>query len=109
MEEIVVGGGIAGIIRYHPRQRRWEPLPRPEACILMAPKKRFVVVDDGAIPFIRDQGCAEMIFIDPVDKRDVCGKCRPGITRRCHGDIPGLFFAGTALCKNRCMALITPA
>jgi len=22
---------------------------------------------------IRDQGCAEMIFIDPVDKRDVCG------------------------------------
>jgi hypothetical protein len=58
---------------------------------------------------IRDQGCAEMIFIDPVDKRDVCGKCRPGITRRCHGDIPGLFFAGTALSKNRCMALITPA
>jgi phosphoadenosine phosphosulfate reductase len=68
MEEIVVGGGIAGIIRYHPRQRRWEPLPRPEACILMAPKKRFVVVDDGAIPFIRDQGMSVLapglVFID---------------------------------------------
>ena len=68
MEEIVVGGGIAGIIRYHPRQRRWEPLPRPEACILMAPRKRFVVVDDGAIPFIRDQGMSVLapglVFID---------------------------------------------
>ena len=68
MEEIVVGGGIAGIIRYYPRQRRWEPLPRPEACILMAPKKRFVVVDDGAIPFIRDQGMSVLapglVFID---------------------------------------------
>ena len=56
MEEIVVGGGIAGIIRYLPQQRRWEPIPRPEACILFSPEKRFVVVDDGAIPFIRDQG-----------------------------------------------------
>jgi phosphoadenosine phosphosulfate reductase len=56
MEEIVVGGGIAGIIRYLPKQRRWEPIPRPEACILFTPKKRFVIVDDGAIPFIRDQG-----------------------------------------------------
>jgi phosphoadenosine phosphosulfate reductase len=56
MEEIVVGGGIAGIIRYLPQQRRWEPIPRPEACILFSQKKRFVVVDDGAIPFIRDQG-----------------------------------------------------
>ncbi|MFY9800872.1 MAG: phosphoadenosine phosphosulfate reductase family protein [Methanoregula sp.] len=56
MEEIVVGGGIAGIIRYFPQQRRWEPIPRPEACSLFSPKKRFIVVDDGAVPFIRDQG-----------------------------------------------------
>ena len=36
MEEIVVGGGIAGIIRYFPGQRRWEPVPvlRPANCSL---------------------------------------------------------------------------
>jgi phosphoadenosine phosphosulfate reductase len=56
MEEIVVGGGIAGIIRYFPDERRWEPVPRPEACSLFSPKKRFVVIGDDAVPFIRDQG-----------------------------------------------------
>src|SRR5665647_1832601 len=56
MEEIIVGGGIAGIIRYLPQQRRWEPIPRPEACSLFSPKKRFIIVDDDAVPFIRDQG-----------------------------------------------------
>jgi phosphoadenosine phosphosulfate reductase len=56
MEEIVVGGGIAGIIRYVPGGRRWEPVPRPEACSLLSPKRRFVVVSDDAVPFIRDQG-----------------------------------------------------
>jgi phosphoadenosine phosphosulfate reductase len=56
MEEIVVGGGIAGIIRYFPQKRCWEPIPRPEACSLFEPKKRFIVVDDDAVPFIRDQG-----------------------------------------------------
>jgi phosphoadenosine phosphosulfate reductase len=55
MEEIVVGGGIAGIIRYFPQERRWEPVPRPEACTLFSPRKRYVIVDDDAIPFIRDQ------------------------------------------------------
>jgi phosphoadenosine phosphosulfate reductase len=56
MEEIIVGGGIAGIIRYFPDQRRWEPVPRPEACALFRPEKRFVVIGDDAVPFIRDQG-----------------------------------------------------
>jgi len=56
MEEVIVGGGIAGIIRYFPGQKRWEPVPRPEACCLFSPKKRFVVVDDDAVPFIRDEG-----------------------------------------------------
>jgi phosphoadenosine phosphosulfate reductase len=56
MEEIVIGGGIAGIIRYFPQQRRWEPIPRPEACSLFSPKKRFMVIEDDAVPFIRDQG-----------------------------------------------------
>jgi len=68
MEEIVVGGGIAGIIRYFPDQRRWEPIPRPEACSLFSPKKRYVVVDDGALPFIKDQGMSVLApgldFID---------------------------------------------
>jgi hypothetical protein len=45
---------------------------------------------------LRDQWCAEMIFIDLVDERKVCRKCRAGIARGCHGDFPGLFSAGTA-------------
>jgi hypothetical protein len=58
---------------------------------------------------LRDQGCAEMIFIDLVDERKVCRKCRTGIARGCHRNVPGLFSAGTALRKNRCVALIAPA
>ncbi|OPX63791.1 phosphoadenosine phosphosulfate reductase family protein [Methanoregula sp. PtaB.Bin085] len=68
MEEIVAGGGIAGIIRYFPDKRRWEPVPRPEACSLFFPKKRFVVISDDAVPFIRDKGMSVlrpgMIAID---------------------------------------------
>ena len=56
MEEIVVGGGIAGSIRYIPQKRRWEPIPRPEAARLFLPTQRTVTVDDTAVPFIRDQG-----------------------------------------------------
>ncbi len=47
MEEIIVGGGIAGIIRYFPR---------------------YVIVDDDAVPFIKDQGMSVLApgldFID---------------------------------------------
>src|SRR5512137_1443203 len=68
MEEIVVGGGIAGIIRYLPDRHRWEPVPRPEASNLFSPKKRVVVIGDDAVPFIRDQGMSVlrpgMISID---------------------------------------------
>jgi phosphoadenosine phosphosulfate reductase len=68
MEEIIVGGGVAGIIRYFPQQRRWEPVPRPEACNLFTPVKRYVIVDDDAIPFIRDQKMSVLapglLFID---------------------------------------------
>ncbi len=56
MEEIIIGGGLAGSIRYIPKERRWEPIPRPEAYGLFKPTKHVVVVDDSAAPFIRDQG-----------------------------------------------------
>ncbi len=56
MEEVIVGGGVAGIIRYFPDRRTWEPVPRPESCRLFTPVKRIVVVSDDAVPFIRDQG-----------------------------------------------------
>lgn len=56
MEEVIAGGGIAGIIRYFPHERRWEPVPRPEACALFSPTKRYVIVSGDAVPFIRDQG-----------------------------------------------------
>ena len=68
MEEIVAGGGIAGIIRYFPHQQRWEPVPRPEACNLFTPKKRYVIVEDDAIPFIRDKNMSVLapglVYID---------------------------------------------
>jgi len=56
MEEIIIGGGIAGSLRYIPGERRYEPIPRPEAGVLIRPRKRFVVVDDGAVTPIREQG-----------------------------------------------------
>jgi len=56
MEEVVVGGGIPGSIRYIPEERRWEPIPRPEAGTLLKPVRHVVVVDDGAVPAIRDKG-----------------------------------------------------
>jgi len=55
MDEIVIGGGVAGSIRYLPKERRWEPIPRPEACQIFTPTKRCVVVDDSTAPFIRDE------------------------------------------------------
>jgi len=56
MEEVIVGGGVAGIIRYFPDRRSWEPVPRPEACRLFSPTRRYVMVSEDAVPFIRDQG-----------------------------------------------------
>lgn len=56
MEEVIVGGGVAGIIRYFPDKRQWEPVPRPEACTLLSPTMRYVMVSEDAVPFIRDQG-----------------------------------------------------
>jgi phosphoadenosine phosphosulfate reductase len=75
MEEIVIGGGIAGSIRYIPKERRWEPIPRPEACNLFRPEKRVVVVDETAVPFIRDQGMSVLrpgldLIDDEVRKGD---------------------------------------
>lgn len=55
MEEIIIGGGNAGSIRYLLKERRWEPIPRPEAYPLFKPTRRVVVVEDGVAPFIRDQ------------------------------------------------------
>lgn len=53
MEEIIVGGGVAGSIRYIPHERRWEPIPRIEAASLMKPTRHFVVADDGAAATIQ--------------------------------------------------------
>ena len=70
MDEIVVGGAVVGAIRYIPEEQRWEPLPRPGAALLMRPMKRYVVVDDGAVPSIRDKGASVLApglaSIDPV-------------------------------------------
>jgi phosphoadenosine phosphosulfate reductase len=58
MEEVVVGGAVVGHIRYLPDEDRWEPIPRVEAEALLAPTRRFVVADEGAVTSIRDQGAS---------------------------------------------------
>ncbi|HOJ96621.1 MAG TPA: phosphoadenosine phosphosulfate reductase family protein [Methanospirillum sp.] len=54
MEEIIVGGAIVGAIRYLPEERRWEALPRPDAALISTPKKRFMIIDEGALSSIRE-------------------------------------------------------
>lgn len=70
MDEIVLGGAVVGAIRYFPEERRWEPLPRPAAAAYLKPTKRYVVVDGGAIPSIRDSGASVLapglVSIDPA-------------------------------------------
>ncbi|NLZ29384.1 MAG: phosphoadenosine phosphosulfate reductase family protein [Methanomicrobiales archaeon] len=74
MDEIVLGGAVVGAVRYIPRERRWEPLPRPSAALLMQPTRRYVVVGDGAIPTIRDEGASVLapglVYIDPAVAED---------------------------------------
>ncbi len=74
MEEIIIGGGIAGSIRYIPNEHRWEPIPRPEAGLLLIPKKRFVIVDDGAVMPIRDMGASVLApGLVTIDDAVECG------------------------------------
>lgn len=54
MEEIIVGGAIIGAIRYLPAEGRWEALPRPDAALIATPKKRFIIIDEGALSSIRE-------------------------------------------------------
>ncbi|PWR75374.1 phosphoadenosine phosphosulfate reductase family protein [Methanospirillum stamsii] len=54
MEEIIVGGSIVGAIRYVPAKKQWEALPRPDAALIGVPKKRFIIVDEGALSSIRE-------------------------------------------------------
>jgi phosphoadenosine phosphosulfate reductase len=58
MEEVILGGAVVGSVRYIPNERRWEPIPRPEAAVFMTPKRRFAVVDDGAVKSIQDEGAS---------------------------------------------------
>ncbi len=58
MEEIVMGGTIVGAIRYLPEKKMWEALPRPVAGNILQPKRGYVIVDDGAVPFIEKEGAS---------------------------------------------------
>ncbi|MDI9632649.1 MAG: phosphoadenosine phosphosulfate reductase family protein [Methanolinea sp.] len=53
MEEVIVGGGVAGAIRYLPAEHRWEAIPRVEAYGLLKSPRKWVVVDGGAAAAIR--------------------------------------------------------
>jgi phosphoadenosine phosphosulfate reductase len=54
MEEIIVGGAVVGAIRYCPEKACWEALPRPDAARIDRPKKRVVIIDEGALPSIKE-------------------------------------------------------
>lgn len=73
MDEIILGGAVVGAIRYIPEEHRQEPLPRPNAALYMHPTKRYVVVDDGAVPSIRSGKASVLapglIAIDPAVAR----------------------------------------
>jgi phosphoadenosine phosphosulfate reductase len=58
MDEIIVGGGVAGSLKYIPAEHRWEPIPRPEASVFLTPTRRYVVVDNGAVPSIQGEGAS---------------------------------------------------
>jgi hypothetical protein len=58
---------------------------------------------------IRDERCAKMVGIDPVDKCNICRKCGAGISRGSYGNTSCLCPAGTMVSKNRCMTVIAPA
>lgn len=58
MEEVIVGGGVVGSLRYLPGESRWEPIPRPEAAVFLVPSRKYVVVDNGAVPSIREEGAS---------------------------------------------------
>jgi len=58
MEEIIVGGGVVGSLKYLPAESRWEPIPRPEASLFLTPRRKYVVVDNGAVPSIREEGAS---------------------------------------------------
>ena len=71
MEEIVVGGAVVGAIRFVPDSSHWEVLPRPDAALIQQPSKRYVIVDDGAAPSIREGAsllAPGFIECDPVIK-----------------------------------------
>lgn len=53
MEEIIVGGAVAGAIRYLPQKNGWEAIPHLAGKDLTRPEKRYLIVDDDAAPFIR--------------------------------------------------------
>ena len=65
-------------------------------------------VEEGEMT-IRNEWGTEMISIDLVDKRDISGKCRAGISRGSYRNTSGLCPAGTLLCKDRNMTAIAPA
>lgn len=58
MEEVIVGGGVAGAIRYIPGEGRWEAIPRKESFRLFNPPRKWVVADDGAAEAIRDHSAS---------------------------------------------------
>lgn len=53
MEEVIMGGSVVCAYRYIPAEKRWELLPRIHAFEYAEPRRKYVVVDDGAVESIK--------------------------------------------------------
>ena len=58
MEEIVLGGGVVGAVRFDPVKKHWEPLPRPGSTKYLKPRLRYVIIDPGAVPSVMNEGAS---------------------------------------------------
>ena len=122
MEEIVVGGAIVGAIRYLPAKGYWEALPRPEAALIEKPKRRFIVIDDGAVMSVKDGRsllAPGLVFCDPSVREgdevfmmtrsgicagvgrakvdaDIAGKMERGQVVKTRKNIPSTYVPGKA-------------
>ena len=75
---------------------------------LLHPVQVRHLVEERDMAF-RDQGGTKMFGIDPVDQRNICGKCGAGISRGSDRDTSRLCPAGTLFGKDRCMTVVAPA
>lgn len=117
MEEVIVGGGVVGAIRYIPEEGRWEAIPRKEAFGLSAPARKWVVADAGAAAAIRDRSASllapGLVAIEPSVRKgdevfvlDEKGECIAVGRARVDADAAGSMERGLVVRTRRTFASV---